>query len=267
MLYKIISKILNARLQEVLLEIISYNQNTFVKNRVISENILLVHKILYSFKHPKTKYDHKLALKLDISKAYDRIEWLFLQTIMHKWGFSEIFINCVIQCTVTSCHLFGIKLHRNGPIISHLLFSDDSIIFSKADIQSVMRIQHLLHRYALASGQMINLDKCGLQSQSHKYIGMRILIGASKSATFNHIVHKIQHKLNGWKEKFLSMRYFLFLYACNKINKMVAAYWWGSPELVTKSTNFFGFVAQNPAFNAFSMESTSASLAGTSTQN
>ena len=42
-----------------------------------------------------------LALKLDISKAYNRVEWAFLKGIMAKLGFSEVWIERVMCCVST----------------------------------------------------------------------------------------------------------------------------------------------------------------------
>ena len=43
------------------------------------------------------KEDH-MALKLDISKAYDRVEWTFLEATMRKLGFREAWINLALNC-------------------------------------------------------------------------------------------------------------------------------------------------------------------------
>ena len=50
----------------------------------------------------KTGKKGALALKLDISKAYDQVEWLFLQGIMQKMGFSDRWIERVMSCVTTS---------------------------------------------------------------------------------------------------------------------------------------------------------------------
>ncbi|KAL6289100.1 hypothetical protein ACE6H2_006610 [Prunus campanulata] len=76
-LYKLISKILTNRLKHVLPEIISLNQSAFVEDMIIVDNILIVHEILHSLKHIKGAENRHIALKLDMSKAYDRVEWVF----------------------------------------------------------------------------------------------------------------------------------------------------------------------------------------------
>jgi hypothetical protein len=38
------------------------------------------------------------AIKLDMDKAYDRVDWLYLQAIMHKLGFTECWINMIMEC-------------------------------------------------------------------------------------------------------------------------------------------------------------------------
>ena len=81
-IYKIISKVLANRLKQILLAIISPTQSAFVPRCLITDNILLAYETLHTMHYRKKGKKGSLALKLDISKAYDRIEWLFLQGIM-----------------------------------------------------------------------------------------------------------------------------------------------------------------------------------------
>lgn len=61
------------KLKIVFLEIISPNQSAFVKGRLISNNILMAHEILRFLRVGKS-HNHHTALKIDMSKAYDKVE-------------------------------------------------------------------------------------------------------------------------------------------------------------------------------------------------
>lgn len=77
-IYKIISKVLANRLKLILPQIISPTQSAFVLGRLIIDNILLAYKTLHTMHCRKKGKNGSLALKLDISKAYDWVEWDFL---------------------------------------------------------------------------------------------------------------------------------------------------------------------------------------------
>ena len=57
-----------------------------MSERVITNNILIAHEMLHSLKAKRTGKLGYMALKLDMSKAYDRVEWIFLEKIMLKMG-------------------------------------------------------------------------------------------------------------------------------------------------------------------------------------
>lgn len=72
-LCKIISKILTNQLGEVILGIISVKQSAFILDRFITDNILVAHELLHSLRSRLKGKQHHMALKLDRSKAYDRL--------------------------------------------------------------------------------------------------------------------------------------------------------------------------------------------------
>lgn len=69
--YKVISKLLMAKLRPLLHKIISPCQSTFLRGKWITENQVLVQELLHSFKIRKVKAG-LMAVKLDLQKAYDR---------------------------------------------------------------------------------------------------------------------------------------------------------------------------------------------------
>lgn len=75
--YKIIAKVLASRLRLVLPDVISENQSAFVLGRQITDNILMAHEVMHSLKGRRAGKNYSMAIKLDMSKAYDRVEWGF----------------------------------------------------------------------------------------------------------------------------------------------------------------------------------------------
>ena len=148
-----------------------------------------------------------LALKLDMSKAYNKVEWRFVWFIMEKLDFSSRWINWFKECVTIvsysvvvegqpivffkpnrgprqgdplSPYLFlfcaeglsfllhkaeqnksvqGLKINSGCPSISHLLFADDSLLFSKASTQYCVNLMEVLNSYGRFSGQVVNLNK------------------------------------------------------------------------------------------------------------
>ncbi|KAE8668071.1 DNA repair family protein [Hibiscus syriacus] len=64
-------------------------QNAFITGRIISDNIITAFEILHSLKKRCTNRYVSFVLKLDMSKAYDCVEWNFIESIMRKMDFSE----------------------------------------------------------------------------------------------------------------------------------------------------------------------------------
>ena len=93
-LYKIFSKVLANRLKRILPKIIIEHQSAFTKSRLISDNILVAFESLHSMQKHKRK-DGFMAIKLDMSKAYDRVERPYLEVVMRKiWDSIQEFSLC-----------------------------------------------------------------------------------------------------------------------------------------------------------------------------
>lgn len=95
--YKVISKILAERLKPCLHKIISENQSASIPGRCISDNILIAHELLHSL-HTKKLVEPSMALKLDITKAFDHVEWNYLEEIMARMGFCTTWRSWIMNC-------------------------------------------------------------------------------------------------------------------------------------------------------------------------
>ena len=93
-IYKIISKVIANRLKPPLPLIISQEQAGFVEGRQILDGIILVHETIHSLKVTKTP---GMLLKRDLSKAYDKLNWKFLEGILKAFGFAEEWANWIMN--------------------------------------------------------------------------------------------------------------------------------------------------------------------------
>ncbi|XP_042958179.1 uncharacterized protein LOC122293762 [Carya illinoinensis] len=118
----------------------------------------------------------------------------------------------------------GVAVTRGGIRVNHLLFADDSVKFGRAKLSEWFKIQELLSTYERASGQ-----------------------GRSRYNTFRSLKERLWHKVNNWKNTFLSQaRNEILLKAvvqaiptysmsvfmlprrlCKEIAAVMARFWWG----------------------------------------
>ncbi|XP_042983206.1 uncharacterized protein LOC122312616 [Carya illinoinensis] len=201
-IYKLISKVLANRLKLVLPTVISPSQTAFVPGRLITDNVLVAYEMVHFLRRKRSGKDGFMSLRLDMSKAYDQIEWKFFEEVMRQMGFSSRWIQLVMFCVTT---IKGIQVCRGAPKLNHLLFADDSVLFCKANMQTYLVLQHRLDIYEKASGQKINRAKTfivfshnvplaqkmeitqfwGVTFQQYeKYLGLPPMVGRGLMASF-----------------------------------------------------------------------------------
>ena len=87
-LYKIIAKVLANRLKIILPSLIDEPQSAFVPGTAITDNVLLAFETIHSIKTKRTGRIGEAAIKIDITKAYDRLRWDYLLGVMMRMGFA-----------------------------------------------------------------------------------------------------------------------------------------------------------------------------------
>ncbi|KAM6598980.1 hypothetical protein CsatA_018589 [Cannabis sativa] len=200
--YKIIAKMLINRFKILLPLVISGNQSAFVPGRLITDSVLIAYECLHNLKARKDGRRCNVAMKLDMSKAYDRVEWKFIEMMMLKMGFKAEWVHIIMKCVSTVSYsfqingtiygkvipnrglrqgdplspylflicakglsalikqaeskkeIFGLKVAREAPSISHLFFADDSLLFLAANEGSLHSIQQIFAVYSRCSGQV-----------------------------------------------------------------------------------------------------------------
>ena len=115
--YKIASRVIVNRLKKILPTIISDTQSAFVHGRLITDNVLVAFEAMYHIRRKKSGKMGEMASKLDMSKAYNRVEWVFLEKIMQKLGFDDKWRALIMRCVTTVSYSIKINGKPKGCII------------------------------------------------------------------------------------------------------------------------------------------------------
>ncbi|XP_021715330.1 uncharacterized protein LOC110683265 [Chenopodium quinoa] len=100
-IYKCVAKCLTSRIRQVLPSLVVNYQNAFVPGRLLSDNALIAHEVLSFMNKSKAKKKFFAALKLDMNKDYDRVNWDFLFRLLQAYGFPPYWIHIIRQCVST----------------------------------------------------------------------------------------------------------------------------------------------------------------------
>ncbi|XP_028551780.1 uncharacterized protein LOC110101382 [Dendrobium catenatum] len=228
-LYKIIAKILAAKLKPVMNWIVKDNQAGFVNSRVSTDNILLANDILYHA--GKRGGDNIFCAKLDIKKAFDSVSRQFLLARLAQKGFPSFFISWIKACITDvnfsillngalegyfptsaglrqgcplSPYLFcivmdafsnllegrGFKGITNGNFsLNHLLYADDVLIFGEATTENCLIRANAITDFANSSGLFINYEKYSIMFPNH----LRNQLEVCQMLSIHSIVNKITY--------------------------------------------------------------------------
>eukprot|EP00253_Pinus_taeda_P002690 PITA_02690 len=93
-IYKIVSKVIALRLKPLLPLLISPEQSGYVEGWQITDSIILTHEIIHSLKQHKKS---RMLLKIDLSKAFDRLSWNYMQKMLTAFVFSPPWVRWVMN--------------------------------------------------------------------------------------------------------------------------------------------------------------------------
>lgn len=99
-LNKIISKIIAKRLKGILPKCITLNQSAFIKERLLMENVLLATELVKDYHNESVS--PRCAMQIDISKAFDSVQWAFLFNTLQAMGLPGKFIHWIALCVTTA---------------------------------------------------------------------------------------------------------------------------------------------------------------------
>jgi hypothetical protein len=95
-IYKLLTKVIARRLKPILPTIISPEQSGYVEGRQILDSVILAHEVIHSLQKTKTP---GMLLKLDLSKAFDKISWEYMRAMLLAFGFDQSWVTWIVNLT------------------------------------------------------------------------------------------------------------------------------------------------------------------------
>lgn len=114
--YKIVTKLIVARIRPMLSDLISPYQTAFVPGRKGVDNAVIVQKLIHSMSRKKG-IGGLVAIKIDLEQAYDCLEWSFIRDTLGLFKLANHLISLIMSCVSTS----SISILYNGGALESFL--------------------------------------------------------------------------------------------------------------------------------------------------
>ena len=107
-IYKIVTKILVHRMKHLMPTLVSPSQTAFISRRKGTDNVIIAQELVYTIERKKRKKDF-MIIKVDLEKAYDRLEWSFMRSMLVSLEFHSDIMELILSCisTTTASLLFN----------------------------------------------------------------------------------------------------------------------------------------------------------------
>ncbi|XP_039055469.1 uncharacterized protein LOC120198169 [Hibiscus syriacus] len=229
--YKVITKIISKRLTDLLPDIITPNQYVFVNGRSIIDNSLLAQDLVKGY--GRNSISPRCALKIDLHKALDSLNWGFIYSILKAIELPPLFIK-------------WIEVYFSGARYS-ISFNGSLIGYFKGNLESVTGVIIVLEQFYSMSGLKLNVAKSEMFSAGIsvrtldliknstgvstgslpvRYLGVPIITKNLTIKDCSALIDKIKAKIHQWFGKFLSYAGRLELAVINSINQLCSRFLW-----------------------------------------
>ncbi|XP_058749365.1 uncharacterized protein LOC131622352 [Vicia villosa] len=236
-LYKIISKILANRIKKVLKSIISPCQSAFVPDRQILDGVLALNEIV---DHARKEKKECFIFKVDFQQAYDCVNWGFLRSLFHKFGFGSKWCKWMEACVFNSSMSILVNGSptkdfwverglRQGDPLSPFLFTlvaeGLAMVVQKAaalgrfegykikENLEIRILQFADDTVLVGSGCWEDfLDRasqflcCSREVFPFKFLGIHVGLNPRRCSSWTPVVSSLKKRLSSWKARMISIR-------------------------------------------------------------
>nr|GEW24794.1 hypothetical protein [Tanacetum cinerariifolium] len=154
-------------------------------------------------------------MKINIAKAYETMDWNFLEKAITNFGFHERIV-WIMVCVSTARFTINLNGERKSYLLveeqnanfmfhmgckelelTHLCFADDLLVVSHGDVESVRIIRDTMMEFSNISGLILDMEKIG--KLLVKYLGVPLITKRLSSKEYRQLIDKVKNRVDDWK--------------------------------------------------------------------